>query len=516
MYVSAGAVYVNGPTIGGPGNGWPMPPATAPGAPTLPGGAVGAPKALPPGGGAGASSLWSRLLPFVEAASAIAMVAGGIKGGQDLYRGHQRHKTGDENGGNTLQAAGMTEWGGILAGAALGTVLFPGIGTLIGGGAGALAGLFTGKQIRDSEKLAEHTKEAHASVKDTAFEARSMGRQFEQSVLYLDKMDTKLTDQQAKWTGRTGKAGGAPLPRVEPQSRTRGRQFEEEVPVRIKPKPTIESGGLTDWQAQLVGLVETTGPKNIETPVWISPSYVLNNREDPSPLIRQSVPQDVNSTSSVHITAGYRVGNKLTDSALKSLAGVKSSYSASTTLNLAVNLAAKVVGSVQSVISRLKAAAGIGQSFRGGIFGGPSALQSFSDGGIVRGGSRLIQVAEEGTPEMVIPLSSQRRKRGQQLWEQAGHMLRVPGFARGGQTDGQSDSLRNIRYTPAEAAAGSGETRIEVGGVTVHLTVQASSGGSVADEVRAQKDEIVSTVARAINEALAGAFQNTPRKGGAA
>ena len=158
---------------------------------------------------------------------------------------------------------------------------------------------------------------------------------------------------------------------------------------------------------------------------------------------------------------------------------------------------------------------GNGQGFRGGVFGGPSAMQGFSDGGIVRGGARLIKVAEEGSPEMVIPLSSQRRDRGRQLWEKAGEMLKVPGFAQGGRSDGEDESPLRV-YCGGQAPGSPGEIHIEVGGVTVHLTVQAAPGRSVADEVRAQKDEIISEVAGAINEALTGAFANTPRKGGAA
>ena len=78
--------------------------------------------------------------------------------------------------------------------------------------------------------------------------------------------------------------------------------------------------------------------------------------------------------------------------------------------------------------------------YRGGIVGGPSALQGFSDGGMVRGGSQLVRVAEEGNPEMIIPLSSQRRERALKLWEKTGRLLDVPGFAKGG-LNGARDAL---------------------------------------------------------------------------
>lgn len=230
-----------------------------------------------------------------------------------------------------------------------------------------------------------------------------------------------------------------------------------------------------------------------------------------------------------------------------------------------------------------------GRGFRGGVFGGSSAMgsfargglidtrsvQRFSDGGIVRGGSRLIQVAEEGSPEMVIPLSSQRRDRGRKLWEKAGEMLKVPGFARGGLVDrfpdsaadvlslpnvwqtslvSRSDSLserafssiiprhdeepipirnshwRGIPYnSPEEIMRPSGNNTstasadirgVDVGGVTiqnVNLTIHVDGGNSdVVSKIKSHCDELVDMVAGALTDALEAGFANTPVKGGLA
>lgn len=173
-----------------------------------------------------------------------------------------------------------------------------------------------------------------------------------------------------------------------------------------------------------------------------------------------------------------------------------------------------------------------GQGFRGGIFGGTGAMGSFarggiiddnipgfSDGGIVRGGSQLIEVAEEGSPEMVIPLSSQRRGRALKLWAQAGNMMGVPGFARGGIIGGDGSSDEGIRFHAAEdseSAGGGFNSQVDVGGLTVQINVTAGSNGNVADAIRAQAAEIADTVAGIMADALSGQFENTALRGGAA
>lgn len=164
------------------------------------------------------------------------------------------------------------------------------------------------------------------------------------------------------------------------------------------------------------------------------------------------------------------------------------------------------------------------QGFRGGIFGGSYARGSlagnvpgFSDGGIVRGGSQLIEVAEEGSPEMVIPLSSQRRGRALKLWAQAGHMMGVPGFARGGIIGGDGSSDEGIRFHSYgdEDSGGGGQTvQIEVGGITVEIHVNAASVESISESIRAQANEIAETVAGVMVDAISGQYKNTPLRGG--
>lgn len=166
---------------------------------------------------------------------------------------------------------------------------------------------------------------------------------------------------------------------------------------------------------------------------------------------------------------------------------------------------------------------GANRGFRGGIFGGSYArgglagnIPGFSDGGIVRGGSQLIEVAEEGSPEMVIPLSSQRRGRALKLWAQAGNIMGVPGFNRGGIAGGNGNVDEGIRFHGfgADESAGGQTVQIEVGGITVEIHVNASSTENIAEAIRAQANEIAETVAGIMADALGGQFENTPTRSG--
>lgn len=153
---------------------------------------------------------------------------------------------------------------------------------------------------------------------------------------------------------------------------------------------------------------------------------------------------------------------------------------------------------------------------RGGIVGGTSSYPGFADGGMVRGGARIVKVAEEGTPEMIIPLGSQRRERGRKLWAKAGEMLRVPGFARGGLSTGsQDEGLRFRNYGSGESAGGQA-VQIEVGGITVEIHVDARGTENIAEAIQAQKEEIAETVAGILADAFTGQFENMPVRGGVA
>lgn len=196
--------------------------------------------------------------------------------------------------------------------------------------------------------------------------------------------------------------------------------------------------------------------------------------------------------------------------------GIQDSYTFSTTVNVSA-----VKGTVTPI--RFSSHGLAVQEFRGGIVGGDSSMAGFarggiagySDGGIVRGGAQLITVAEEGSPEMIIPLSSQRRDRALQLWAKAGEMLGITrGFARGGRSDGGADEgIRFMRYGSEESAGGQ-SVHVDVGGVKVDIHVSAGTPESVAEAIKQQANDITETVAGILADAFGGQFENTPVRGG--
>ncbi len=147
-----------------------------------------------------------------------------------------------------------------------------------------------------------------------------------------------------------------------------------------------------------------------------------------------------------------------------------------------------------------------GVKYRGGI-----VTPAFAEGGYVHGGAQLITVAEEGTPEAIIPLGKHRRKRALQLFNQVGGYLEAPGFspkgfAAGGIVGGSIGSL--------SGSGGSGmPIAVEVGGV--EIKVEAKDGQSLVETIRENKEAISEEIAGVFNAAFKGQFANTPAAGGA-
>ena len=213
------------------------------------------------------------------------------------------------------------------------------------------------------------------------------------------------------------------------------------------------------------------------------------------------------------ISGAKSIENRL--SILASDFGIPDSISKTISLNVTA-----VAGKIKNTIgNNLKSIFGFN---RGGIVGGSSALEAFarggiagySDGGIVQGGAKLIKVAEEGDPEMIIPLGSQRRDRALKLWAKAGEMLGVNKFARGGRTDGRDEGIRFQSYGSEESAGGQ-SVQVNMGGVQVSIQVDASNSENITEAIKAQANEIAETVAGIMADALSSQFENTPVRGGA-
>lgn len=176
----------------------------------------------------------------------------------------------------------------------------------------------------------------------------------------------------------------------------------------------------------------------------------------------------------------------------------------SKTITVAISAAKTFVGNAWSTIT--------GKA-RGGLVG--MDIPGYASGGITNShGPQLAMVAEEG-PEMIIPLSSQRRNRALKLWAMAGHMMDVPGFARGGMTGGGQDEGIRFSNISGTTSAPSGGTQVDVGGISVTIQVDASGGQNISQAIQEQGEEIAETVAGILADALQVQFENTPTLGGA-
>ena len=117
---------------------------------------------------------------------------------------------------------------------------------------------------------------------------------------------------------------------------------------------------------------------------------------------------------------------------------------------------------------------------------------------------------------MIIPLSSQRRERALKLWNKTGEMLGVPGFARGGNSSGGHDEGIRFMHHGSDSSAGGREINITFG--DINFTIQASGNDkdSIVAAIKAQAGELADYIVGMIADELAGEFENTPVKGGAA
>jgi len=300
----------------------------------------------------------------------------------------------------------------------------------------------------------------------------------------------------------------------------------------VKTEYTVAEGSGFDASKITSQVPPSVGPAN--TQVNVTSSFTPANKfkfKQADFGIDKTYPADI----AINITARFHPANSFTFN--KSAFGIASSYQASTNVSIKVNYSVDKSGMPN--ISSIKKA-------RGGIVG-PNGPMGFAEGGMVRGGPQLVTVAEEGTPEMIIPLGSQRRQRGMQLWRKAGHMLGVEGFANGGIAgrfgrmaepsdfvpnvinfpDPETFQSRKIRQDKPEpeplprrksdnSNSSSANVSVNVGDINVTLNINVSSANE--DEIMAlvekKSDEITNVIVGKINRALSDSLANTPALGG--
>ena len=131
-------------------------------------------------------------------------------------------------------------------------------------------------------------------------------------------------------------------------------------------------------------------------------------------------------------------------------------------------------------------------------------------GGMI-GNHIVSELGEEG-PEMVIPLSN-HKSRALSLWNQAGNILGVTRHAEGGIVGNNAVSTirtsRDSKKTRNESK-GSGQSVINVGGITISVNANSGNNGSVdiAKAIKEQKNEIADTIMQAIADAVGSTVSN--------
>ncbi len=297
----------------------------------------------------------------------------------------------------------------------------------------------------------------------------------------------------------------------------------ETEPVTIKipiiPNIVAAEGSSLDSSTITSQIPQTTEPVTVNVPI----TATYNTNKFPGQQVADfGVQPQYDFTTVVVIVPSYIVSPKFTGS--RSIFGVQSSYSIGTTVSINVSYSVNK-GAVPNL------AAGIPKA-RGGLIG-PNGPMGFATGGMVRGGPQLVTVAEEGAPEMIIPLGSHRRQRGIELWERAGRMLGIPGLANGG-IAGNADNTEqgselfgqrfiqkpeplNFPEQDSESSStSSGETTItvNVGGVTLQFNINGSDDDAIASAIEARKEEIANSVGEIMKKAILEVFVNTPAQGG--
>lgn len=281
----------------------------------------------------------------------------------------------------------------------------------------------------------------------------------------------------------------------------------------------LAEGSTTDLSTITSQIPQTTESVTVNVPI----TATYNTHKFPGQQVADfGVQPQYDFTTVVVIAPSYIVSPKFTGS--RSIFGIQSSYSIGTTVTINVSYSVNK-GAMPNLTAGIPRA-------RGGIIG-PNGPMGFAVGGMVRGGPQLVTVAEEGAPEMIIPLGSHRRQRGIELWERAGKLLGIPGLANGGiagnagDTDKDSGLFRqrsiqkteplNLPEHDSESlSSGNGETTISVnvGGVTLHFNINGSDDDAIASAIKDREEEIADSVAKVFKKAALEVFANTPAQGG--
>lgn len=167
-------------------------------------------------------------------------------------------------------------------------------------------------------------------------------------------------------------------------------------------------------------------------------------------------------------------------------------------------------------------------SFSGGGSGSATvhgSVSSHAEGGMVNG-AELSWIGEDG-PEMIIPLGGKRRKRGIDLWKQAGKMMGISEHAEGGVVGGaySTDTDENLFesvpvYIGSNGDSGNTSERSEENTDGIQITInmdnnfdvggEGASEDSIVSVIRSRMKEIANELGGELAGQLSDIFENTP------
>lgn len=472
--------------------------------------------------GAGATGTAGSLLGLGATAGGLVGGAGIIDGLVDIYHGIQAEK-GKERKDDLVK--GGTKLGMVGAGAAIGGLVGGPVGALIGAGVGGAAALFkgseVGKWISDAtdgwgeaikgfftetvpafftEKIPEAASKAGEAISEfftvTIPEKwhefwEGVGNFFTETIPYAlgfaaGKVYAFFTETlPEKWTEFWDGVGNF---------------FTETVPAALGlASEKISEFFTATLPEKWTELWDTIDAFFSETlPTWaenIWTGHIV-------PFFSETIPTKVKE-----------MWNSVTEFFTEAIPTIAGTIWGAISEFFTVTIPAKVreiwsnvTGFFSGIGASITAGFTAGNNARGGlIYPSGENIPGFASGGLVGGAGRLVRVAEEGSPEMIIPLSSQRRQRGMSLWAKAGQMLGVSG----------DEGIRNREYG-GNGAMGGQAAQIDIGGITFDISVNGGAGGDVGivEAIRAQSGEIVDTVAGILADAFNAQFENTPVRGG--
>lgn len=435
------------------------------------------------------SQIFSKLGVAGSAGAAMTAV-GVVDGAKDIYKGLKADNKYDKKYETTKGAATMTS---TLTGAAIGTAILPGIGTFLGSGIGYLFGKFGGKKVAEkvaggSEEALKYADRSENAAKKVAEESTPVVQKFDEKLATIQN-DDERKEAISGFVDKMGETTEA-LTTLAQKNLEEGKEVPEEILNYLN--------AMSTYQSMLNGEQGNVNPQTGQLPGATSPATCNQSETTIANGDGAKGTEGLTAPIQLVLNGEKEIKDKIEVSAKDF--GIKSSVNATVQVNIDVipQVTTHVTGGGQKKGNRKK-------KFRGGIVGG--GFPGFAEGGYVRGGAQLITVAEEGTPEAIIPLGKHRRKRAMELFSQVGSYLQAPGFSPKGFAAGGI-----VGGSIGGGFGGGMPAVVEVGGV--EIKVEAKDGQNLVETIRENKEAISEEIAGVFNAAFKGQFANTPASGG--